>query len=122
MLYVVCIQKMAIKIADEIWICTALLHKENPYKTDFSVAEIVDRGGEENIFGRLRPGVIVHVNLHCVANKRPNPANYRTLYETARGRRRLFKAGDNFHPYREGGKTHPLPEEIPEKFQSLLSW
>lgn len=89
---------------------------------DFSVAEIVDRVARENIFGRLRPGVIVHVNLHCVANKRPNPANYRVLYETARGRRRLFKTGDDFHPYREGGKISPLPEEIPDPYRSLISW
>ena len=78
---------MNIKVADEVWIAAALLHKENPQMVDFSSAEIVDRVAKEDIYGQLRPGVAVHVNLHCVANKRPNPGNYRMLYETGRGRR-----------------------------------
>jgi hypothetical protein len=113
---------MKIKVADEVWIATALLHRENSTKEDFSTGEIIDRVAKENINGTFRPGIIVHVHLHCVANKRPNPANYRLLYETGRGRRRLFKQGDDYHPYREGGKTHPIPEEIPDQYRPLVNW
>jgi len=111
-----------IKVADEVWIACALLHKENPDREDFHVNEIVDRVVKENIFGRLRPGVIIHVNQHCVANRRPNPGNYRMLYETRRGMRRLFKDGDDYHPYREGGKTKPRKSDIPKKYWPLLEW
>ena len=32
-----------IKVADEIWLATSLLHVENPERPDFSVIEIVER-------------------------------------------------------------------------------
>lgn len=111
-----------IKVADEVWIATALLHREHPEKEAFSNSEIVDRVYEEGISETLRPGVQVHVSTHCVANKRPNPGNYRILYETARGERRLYRDGDDFHPYREGGKTTPDPQDIPPEYHDLLDW
>jgi len=111
-----------IKVADEVWVATALLHKENPERESFRASEIVDRVYRENIHGRLRPGVQVHVYMHCVANKRPNPGNYRILYAAEDGGRRLFRSGDDYHPYRDGGKTTPPPEEIPPKYRHLLEW
>ena len=36
--------------------------------------------------------------------------------------RRLFKDGDDYHPYREGGKTKPRKSDIPEKYWPLLEW
>lgn len=113
---------MKIKVADEVWIGTALLHRENPERLSFRPAEIVDRVAQENIYGRLRPGVQIHVYLHCVANKRPNPGNYRVLYETVDGGRRLFRDGDDYHPYRKGGKTKPVRNEIPPKYRELIDW
>ncbi|HEY2934401.1 MAG TPA: hypothetical protein VGK99_21900 [Acidobacteriota bacterium] len=113
---------MNVKVADEVWVATALLHRERPAEPDFNVREIVDRVAQENITGRLRPGVQVHISLHCVANKRPNPGNYRMLFETSRGRRRLFRPSDPFHSYREGGKTCPRPEDLPEQYLELLRW
>ncbi len=113
---------MIIKVADEVWIATALLHQEKPHQQSFSAREIVDRVYEEGIFGRLRPGVQVHVYLHCVANKRPNPGNYRMLVRTNDGGRRLFRDVDDYHPYREGGKTKPKRGEIPGEFVYLLKW
>ena len=44
------------------------------------------------------------------------------LIETASGRRRLFRKGDAYHPSREGGKTHPNPEEMPTGYEELLTW
>jgi hypothetical protein len=111
-----------IKVADEVWIATALLHRENPAQPDFSVKEIVDRVSQEKIAGAIRPGVYVHVVQHCVANRPPNPGPYRMLLETDYGRRRLFRKGDQYHPAREGSKITPSPEAIPSDYAGLLEW
>lgn len=111
-----------IKVADEVWIATALLHRENPNRQDFSVKEIVERASQEKIAGTIRPGVYVHVVQHCVANRPPNPGAYRMLFETERGRRRLFRKGDQSHPEREGSKITPSPEVIPSDYIGLLDW
>jgi hypothetical protein len=110
-----------IKVADEVWIATALLQYESSRDADFRSSEIVDRVAQENIYGRMRPGIVVHVNQHCVASKRPNPGNYRMLAETRRGYRRLHSNWDPVHPYRSG-KQVPLKTDIPEKYHYLVDW
>lgn len=114
--------KTQIKVADEVWIAAALLHKENPKKQDFSIEEIVERAGHESLHKDLRPGVYVHVVQHCVANRPANPGRYRMLFETSSGRRRLYRQGDAYHPSREGAKITPDPEGIPEGYGELLRW
>jgi hypothetical protein len=111
-----------VKVADEVWIATALLHREHPERDDFTISEIVERAEREKLTARLRPGVRVHATAHCVADLRPNPGRYRMLRSTPGGRRRLFRPGDPFHPDREGAKTTPSPDEIPQAYQDLLSW
>src|SRR5438105_1579661 len=111
-----------VKVADEVWIGTALLHTEEPKRQSFSTGEIVDRMYKEGLHQPLRPGVQIHATQHCVANKRPNPGNYRMLYEVARGQRRLYRHTDDSHPYREGGKAVPARGDIPEKYWYLLDW
>src|SRR5205085_7010490 len=37
------IAKTALKVADEVWIAVALLHREHPERGDFTIEEIVDR-------------------------------------------------------------------------------
>ena len=44
------------------------------------------------------------------------------LYETAAGRRRLFREGDAYHPEREGAKATPKKEDLPYGYNGLLSW
>lgn len=114
--------KSRLKIADEVWIATALLHRERPNSLDFSIAEIVERVRREDLHGLLRPGVYVHIVQHCVANRPPNPGRYRMLFETAHGRRRLFRKGDSYHPGRETSKITPAIEDVPEGYGELLSW
>lgn len=111
-----------VRVADEVWVATALLHSEQPDQPDFSVKEIVARANQENMTGQLRPGVYVHVVQHCVANRRADPGRYRMLFETSRGRRRLFREGDPYHPSREGSEITPEPGEIPSQYANLLSW
>jgi hypothetical protein len=114
--------KSVLKVADEVWIAASLLHREHPGANDFSVEEIVERARQENLHGELRPGVYVHVVQHCVANRPPNPGRYRMLFETAHGRRRLFREGDTYHPDRDGAKTTPAAEDMPVGYDGLLSW
>lgn len=114
-------ERTDLKVADETWIATALLHREHPEREDFSEQEIVQRAHNENILGSLRPGVKVHVNAHCVANRPPNPGAYRMLYETRGGMRRLYREGDESHPDRHG-KILPKRDDIPEQYRYLLDW
>jgi hypothetical protein len=115
-----------IKVADEVWVATLMLHQRYPERVDFSIEEIVEfaRSAKELRFmGPLRPGFYVHVVQHCVANRPPNPGRYRMLFETAPGRRRIFRPSDSYHAQREGGKTSPKPEELPGNlFKGLLAW
>ena len=41
--------KPQIKVANEVWLATALLHRENPSKEDFTVKEIESRAEEEGL-------------------------------------------------------------------------
>jgi len=113
---------MAVKVADEVWIVTALLHTENPTRADFTVKEIVDRAERENIFGRLRRGVYVHALQHCVANRPPSPARYCMLFATGQLTRRLVRLNDPCHPAREGGKRMPQRENMPAAYRHLQDW
>jgi hypothetical protein len=118
--------KMAVatelKVADEVWIAAALLHREHPECADFAVDDIVERAKKEGLHKPFRRGVYVHVIQHCVANRPPNPGRYRMLLETGPGRRRLFRLGDSYDPQREGAKITPEREDLPHRHTGLLGW
>ncbi|MGH9503322.1 MAG: AbrB/MazE/SpoVT family DNA-binding domain-containing protein [Terriglobales bacterium] len=57
-----------------------------------------------------------------MANKSPNPTPYRMLFETTRGRRRLFKSGDPFHADRGNGKIRPNKRDVPRQYEQLVDW
>jgi hypothetical protein len=116
--------KERVKVADEVWIATALLQRKHPDQFDFSIEEIMESARQmwRESTGPLRPGFYVHVIQHCVANRPPNPGRCRMLVETASGRRRLFRPGDYYHPEREGAKTVPKREDLPQGYTGLLSW
>ncbi len=110
------------KVADEVWIATALLHRQRPDADDFTIDEILERARKEAGDEYLRPGVYVHIVQHCVANRPPNPGRYRMLYESASGRRRLFRNGDAYDSAREGSKTVPHREDMAPEYLKLLDW
>lgn len=114
--------RQATKVADEVWIAAALLHRENPERADFTVAEIVERARQEGLTPDLRPGVYVHAVVHCVANRPPNPGRSRMLLETAPSRRRLYRLGDPADEARRGAKITPARSAIPPKYHALLDW
>ena len=114
--------KQLLKVADEVWIATALLHRENPLAADFSVEEIARRAEREALAGGLRASFQIHVAQHCVANRPPHPGQHRMLFETRPGRRRLFRKGDKHHPARKNGKITPDLLEMPYGYGLLLMW
>ncbi len=107
--------------AVEVFLATALLHQEQPGRSEFTIQEIVNRAARENITGELRSGVGVHTSQHCVANKAPNPGKHRMLFATGKHTRRLLLPGDEVHPDRTG-KIFPDAGEIPERYLPLLHW
>ena len=112
----------AVKIADEVWIATALLHREQPDRRDFTTGEIIERARREAVTGELRPGVRVYVLLHCVANYPPNPARYRVLFATGKHTRRLFRRGDAYNDARRDSSFVPERSAIPARYHALLDW
>lgn len=112
------------RVADEVWIAVATLHRSHPDRADFTIREIMEQAEATNVTGTkpLRPGVKVHAYLHCVANRPPNPGRYRMLFETEGGRRRLFRPGDPCHPLRVAGKDTPKRHEIPIGYRDLIDW
>ncbi len=117
--------EQSIRVADEVWLAVAMLHRRHPESQDFSIEEIMEFAGtarELRFLGPLRPGFYVHVIQHCVGNRPPSPARYRMLVETAPGRRRLFRPGDPCHPERNG-KSMPNVGDLPENwFGGVLAW
>ena len=107
--------------AVEVFIATALLHRENPERSDFTIQEIVNRAARETLAGELRSGVSVHASQHCCGNRAPNPANHRMLFATGRSTRRLLLPGDEVNPQRTG-KIFPEAGEVPERYLPLLEW
>ena len=110
---------LQIKVADEVWLATALLHRENPSREDFTLKEIEARASQ--LIDERRRGVYLHILQHCVANRPPNPNDYRMLYESKAKHRRLYRTGDSYHPQRHG-KITPEVDEIPSQYAYLLKW
>jgi len=117
----VLMEKTQVTCAAEVFLATALLHREQSGREDFTISEIVDRAAREGIHRSLRSGVNVHASLHCVANRPPNPAKHRMLFATGKHTRRLLLPGDELHPERTG-KIFPDAGEIPEKYLPILEW
>ena len=116
------IATVPLDVADQVWVATALLHREHPERADFSKQEIQERATLEDAQGASRPGVSIHISTHCVATSKPSPAKHRMLTRTRTGRMRLFRTGDSFHPQRSKGHTAPPRENLPEIYHQLLDW
>ena len=111
----------AIRVADEVWVATALLHREQPERPDFTIEDIIRRAEKEGLSAELRPGVKVHAYTHCVANKEPDPGRYRMLFATGSNTRRLYRPSDIANPQRTG-KMKPRRDQIPARYHELLGW
>ena len=111
-----------LKVADEVWLATALLHREEPSRDGFDAAEIVARAEKMHPGEPCRAGVLPHIYSHCVANLEPVSGRYRMLYRTTDGKYRLFRPSDDFHPKREKGKVVPGKDTLPREYRHLVDW
>lgn len=112
----------SVKVADQVWVVTGLLHREQPGREDFAVAEIMARARQEAISRPLRPSFHVHLIQHCVANRPPKPGRWRLVVETGPVRRRLYRPGDPYDPRREGSRALPEASDLPPEYRDLLTW
>ncbi len=111
-----------LKVAEEVWVAAALLHRNSPRRKDFTIDEIVERVRKEAGGRKLRASVYAHVVQHCVANKPPSPSRLRYLVETRPGYRKLFRRGNGWHFYRDRGRKIPLGSSLSPQYQYLLRW
>jgi hypothetical protein len=114
-------ESVGISCAVEVFLATALLHREQPGREDFTIQEIVNRAARENMTGALRSGINVHASQHCVANKAPNPLKHRMLFATGKHTRRLALPNDIARPERTG-KIFPDADDVPEAYRPILEW
>jgi hypothetical protein len=113
-----------LKVADAVWVATAMLQREYPEKEGFSVAEIVERVKAEGLTEGEDVSIYLHANQHCVANRPPNQARLRMLFETPGNLRRLYCPPEPCHPARNG-RFCPEPKELPSRLlgeRDLIHW
>jgi hypothetical protein len=114
-----------LKVADAVWIGTALLHEKQPeYKGGFATEDIVAFVSDKRLTKGAYKSIWQHVNQHCVANRPPQPNRARMLFALVGGNRRLFRSDDKSKsdPGREGAPTHPQWDQLPAQYQYLKQW
>ena len=114
---------MQTRAADEIWVATALLRRQHPDRSDFSVDEIVMRAEVDNVANKkLHDELWEHAIRHCVVNNAYDSGRYRMLFQTSKGRRRLFRPEDPFGLGQNLGRFTPRKDEMPQKYWELIDW
>jgi hypothetical protein len=114
--------KSHVKVADELFLIVALLHREQPQKEAFTVGEILHRASTEGL-GSAQGSLRAHASGHAAANVAPDGrgGRYRMVFRQEDKRIRLLGPDDFVHPDRHQ-KFYPEPDEIPEKYHELLEW
>jgi hypothetical protein len=113
--------KSELKVADELYLALASLHREQPDADAFTVGEVVRRAAQEG-FGARPQSLRAHAHGHAAANLPPGRnGRYRLLYKQEDGRVRLLRASDYIHPDRHQ-KLYPELQDIPEKYHELVAW
>ena len=117
-------KKGNVKVADELFIVLALLHRERPDKEAFEISEILDRARREGLGeDRDQRSLRLHAYEHAAANVPPRAVGgrYRMVFRQRDNRIRLLSPSDYVHPDRHQ-KFYPNHEEIPSKYHELLDW
>jgi hypothetical protein len=111
-----------LRVADEVWVALAFLHRDHPHRPGFRSREILERAQALHPGIPCRRGVQVHISGHCVANHQPSPNRLRYLYRNLDGTYRLYRDGDDYHPRRRNGRTAPPAEALPDRYKPLVQW
>ena len=113
--------KSTIKVADELFLIVARLHREQPNKTAFTIKEVLDRAALEGL-GSSEGSLRAHASGHAAANRDPKKGgSYRMIFVEDDGRIRLLRSSDYVHPDRHL-KMFPDPNEVPASYHDLLDW
>lgn len=117
--------KEHIKVADELYIAVALLHREHPDRDAFTIAEVLERAAAENL-GASRSdqrSLRLHAYEHAAGNVAPGKVGgkYRIVFREPDNRIRLLRTSDQVHPDRHQ-KWHPEKSEVPVRYHNLLDW
>ncbi|KAH0536483.1 hypothetical protein GP486_008880, partial [Trichoglossum hirsutum] len=113
--------KLDLKVADAVWVAAAMLHRANPRRVGFTVAEIVEKVKAEGLTEGKDVSIYTHVNQHCVSNRPPNDAKLRMLDELDGDLRRLHCPNEPSHPARNG-RFCPEPKDLSYELLPLLGW
>ena len=116
--------KAGVKVADELFLVLALLHREHPEQEAFTICDIKRRASAEGI-GAARTdqrSLRIHAYEHAAANRPPGKGGkYRMVFRQEDNRIRLLRASDYVHPERHQ-KFYPDLQEIPPKYRELVEW
>jgi hypothetical protein len=114
-----------VKVADELFLIVALLHRENPHASSFTISEVLGRAAKEGLgaFRADQRSLRQHAYEHAAANVAPGKqgGRYRMVFREEDNRIRLLRHSDYVHPERHQ-KLRPSLEEIPERYHELVHW
>jgi hypothetical protein len=115
--------KLDVKVADELFLCVALLHREQPDRASFSIPQVLARASAEGLGeGRLgQRSLKQHAYEHAAANKPPGQGKYRMVFREPDNTIRLLRPSDHIDP-RRNGKQWPRLEDIPQHYHELVAW
>ena len=74
--------KTALKVADEVWIATAILHRAHPSRLEFSVNEIVEVLNDPHVkFTTTPENVMKYATfMHDVGSIKNRPSSWKDLF------------------------------------------
>jgi hypothetical protein len=115
--------KSHVKVADELFLIVALLHREQSERRSFSIPEVLARAWREGLSGQRsdQKSLKQHAYEHAAANIPPGQGKYRLVFRETDNSIRLLKRADYVDP-RRNGKLWPLLDEIPERYHDLVKW
>jgi len=115
--------KAGVKVADELFLIVALLHREMPERRSFAISEIVSRAAQEGLGGDRKDqrSLKQHAYEHAAANVPPGQGKYKMVFRETDNTIRLLRSSDHVHSERNG-KQWPVLHEIPERYHELVEW
>lgn len=108
--------------AAAVWIATAVLHSRYPDSHGFSPSSIRDEVIRQHLTDVKAETIYQHIVQHLVATLPANPNRRKMLTDIGNGMRRLFVAGDAYHPSKRSGLSQPKPEDLPPHLRMWLDW
>ena len=115
----------SIRVADEVWIAVASLHRNHPWRADFTIDEIMEQAETAKVARSRTVASRSGPTSVSIASPTglPTPERYRMLSKHGPAGVRLFRPGDPCHPGRSAGKLRAeTTREIPACHRELLDW